>query len=53
MSIVPQEWTPTASAIFYSDARASIAWLEKAFGFTPRIVDDEAWKKAMQEVGHA
>jgi uncharacterized glyoxalase superfamily protein PhnB len=40
MSIVPKGWTPTASAIFYSDARGAIDWLGKAFGFEPRIVVD-------------
>jgi uncharacterized glyoxalase superfamily protein PhnB len=40
MSIVPKDWTPTASAIFYTDARAAIAWLGKAFGFEPRVVVD-------------
>jgi uncharacterized glyoxalase superfamily protein PhnB len=40
MSIVPKDWTPTASAIFYADARAAIDWLGKAFAFEPRIVVD-------------
>ena len=40
MSIVPKDWTPTASAIFYSDPRGAIDWLGKAFGFEPRIVVD-------------
>jgi uncharacterized glyoxalase superfamily protein PhnB len=40
MSIVPKDWTPTASAIFYQDPRAAIEWLDKAFGFEPRIVVD-------------
>ena len=40
MSIVPQDWTPTASAIFYDDPRAAIDWLGKAFGFEVRIVVD-------------
>ena len=40
MSVVPKDWTPTASAIFYTDARAAIDWLGKAFGFEARIVVD-------------
>ena len=40
MSIVPKDWTPTASALFYTDPRAAIDWLGKAFGFEPRIVVD-------------
>ena len=40
MSIVPKDWTPTASAIFYNDARAAIDWLAKAFGFEARLVVD-------------
>lgn len=40
MSIVPKDWTPTASALFYNDPRAAIDWLGKAFGFEPRIVVD-------------
>jgi uncharacterized glyoxalase superfamily protein PhnB len=40
MSIVPKDWTPTASAIFYRDPRAAIAWLGSAFGFEPRVVVD-------------
>ncbi len=40
MSYVPKDWTPTASAIFYDDPRAAIAWLDEAFGFTPRIIVD-------------
>ena len=40
MSIVPKGWTPTASVIFYQDARAAIAWLGEAFGFGPRVVVD-------------
>ncbi len=40
MSIVPKDWTPTASAIFYDDPRAAIDWLGKAFGFEARIVVD-------------
>lgn len=40
MSHVPRDWTPTASVVFYDDARAAIGWLERAFGFVPRIVVD-------------
>ncbi len=40
MSVVPKDWTPTSSALFYADARAAIDWLGKAFGFAARVVID-------------
>lgn len=40
MSIVPKDSTPTASAIFYEEPRAALEWLDRAFGFEPRIVVD-------------
>lgn len=38
MSFVPEGWTPTASALFYQDARAAIEWLQKVFGFEIRVL---------------
>ncbi len=40
MSYVPDDWNPTASALFYQDARAAIEWLGEAFGFEIRVLVD-------------
>lgn len=36
----PDGWPRLSAALFYADPRAAIAWLERAFGFTTRLVVD-------------
>lgn len=40
MKPTPKDWPRLSASLYCEDPRAEIAWLEKAFGFEPRIVVD-------------
>ncbi len=49
----PSERSPVIPALFYDDAAAALAWLEKAFGFETRLcVTDDSGAVMHAEMSH-